>query len=159
MAIHVRFSLFVCTCICGNMEAHTDSSKFALPVQRFALFSWLTLKSVQRWCLVLRQIFLFSSTAVPVSFVSHSKTGWIMPCYMIWKVHCLYLGLTPAHVHLKVISLGYFCLFVCRNICCGYLLEVPRRGTSNKYPTTYVFAEEHKKIVEKFLPICQHVLS
>ena len=27
-----------------------------------------------------------------------------------------------------------FFLFLNKNICCGYSLEVPRRGTSNEYP-------------------------
>ena len=33
---------------------------------------------------------------------------------------------------------SYFCL----NIDCGYSLELPRRGGSNKYPTIYVFEQK-----------------
>ena len=45
-----------------------------------------------------------------------------------------------------------FFLFLHENICCGYSLEVPQRGTYNEYqqhvfveklvPTTYVFVEK-----------------
>ena len=33
-----------------------------------------------------------------------------------------------------MIILGYFFLFLLKNVCCGYLLEAPRRGASNEYP-------------------------
>ena len=33
-----------------------------------------------------------------------------------------------------MIILGYFFLFLHKNICCGYSLEVPRQGASNEYP-------------------------
>ena len=40
------------------------------------------------------------------------------------------------------IFIGKCCLLsLHENICCGYSLEVTSRGTSNEYPTTYVFPE------------------
>ena len=35
-------------------------------------------------------------------------------------------------------------LFLHKNICCGYSLEVPQRGTSNEY-LQHIFVEEIKK--------------
>ena len=36
------------------------------------------------------------------------------------------------------------CINTPRNICCGYLLEVPRWGNSNKYPEQ-MFSEQRRK--------------
>ena len=41
-----------------------------------------------------------------------------------------------------------------RNICCGYLLELPRRGNSNKYPQ-HMFHGENK---EKELFVIYHLV-
>ena len=37
----------------------------------------------------------------------------------------------------------YFFLFLNKNICCGYSLEVPQRGTSNEYPQ-HMFSSRNK---------------
>ena len=42
-----------------------------------------------------------------------------------------------------------FFLFVHKNICCGYSLEVPRWGASNEYPQ-HMFSWRHKTIIELF---------
>ena len=50
----------------------------------------------------------------------------------------------------SVIILGYFFLFLYKNICCGYSLETPHRGTSNEYPhcdNIYFYGE-----LEKIIP-------
>ena len=43
-----------------------------------------------------------------------------------------------------MIILPYFFSFLLKNICCGYSLEVPHRGTSNEYPQ-HVFMENWRK--------------
>ena len=40
-------------------------------------------------------------------------------------------------------------LFLHENICCGYSLEVPRRGTSNEYPQ-HMFSWRNKKNMNTF---------
>ena len=40
-------------------------------------------------------------------------------------------------------------LFLHKNICCGYSLEVPHRGTSNEYPQ-HMYAWRNKKIISTF---------
>ena len=40
-------------------------------------------------------------------------------------------------------------LFVHENICCGYSLEAPRRGTSNEYPQ-HMFSWTNKKNINTF---------
>ena len=42
-----------------------------------------------------------------------------------------------------------FFLFLKENICCGYLLEAPRRGTSNEYPQ-HMFLFRNKKDISIF---------
>ena len=42
-----------------------------------------------------------------------------------------------------------FFLFLDENICCGYSLEVPRRGASNEYPQ-YMFSSRKKKDISIF---------
>ena len=37
-----------------------------------------------------------------------------------------------------------FSLYIEENICCGYSLEVPHRGTSNEYPQ-HMFSSRNKK--------------
>ena len=46
------------------------------------------------------------------------------------------------------------------NICCVYSLEVPHRGTSNKYPlpTIYVFVEKEEKYLHD-TPSCLELWS
>ena len=40
-------------------------------------------------------------------------------------------------------------LFLYKNICCGYSLEAPRRGTSNEYPQ-HMFLSRNKKNIDTF---------
>ena len=50
-------------------------------------------------------------------------------------------------------------LFLNENICCGYSLEVPQWGTSNKYPQ-HMFSLRNKKIIMWIPPlICSYVLK
>ena len=42
-----------------------------------------------------------------------------------------------------------FFLFLNENICCGYSLEAPRRGTSNEYPQ-HMFSLRNKKDISTF---------
>ena len=37
-----------------------------------------------------------------------------------------------------------FFLFIHKNVCCGYSLEVPHRGTSNEFPQD-MFSKRNKK--------------
>ena len=41
-------------------------------------------------------------------------------------------------------------IFLHENICCGYSLEVPQRGTSNEYPQ-HMFSWRNMKIISIFL--------
>ena len=47
---------------------------------------------------------------------------------------CLY-NFDPLKPHFYIVKLGFtlFSLFLLKNIDCGYLLELPRRGDSNEY--------------------------
>ena len=49
-----------------------------------------------------------------------------------------------------VMILGYFFLLLHKNICCGYSLEVPHRGTSNEYPQ-HMFLWRKKKNYPKIV--------
>ena len=40
-----------------------------------------------------------------------------------------------------------FFLFLNENICCGYSLEVPRRGTSDEYPQHMYLSRNKKNII------------
>ena len=40
-----------------------------------------------------------------------------------------------------------FFLFLPKNICCGYLLEAPHRGTSNEYPQHMFLGRNKKRIM------------
>ena len=50
-----------------------------------------------------------------------------------------------------MISMGYFFLFLHKNIYCGYSLEAPYRGASNEYPQ-HMFSEEMEKIIPELSP-------
>ena len=61
-----------------------------------------------------------------------------------------------------MIIIGQFFLFLHKNICCGYSLEVPHQGASNEYPQhmfygelTYV-VDTHKKHLTKALLMSTH---
>ena len=43
-----------------------------------------------------------------------------------------------------MIILGYFLLFLHKNICCGYSLEAPCQGASNEYPQCMFFMEKSR---------------
>ena len=43
-------------------------------------------------------------------------------------------------------------LFLDENICCGYSLEVPRRGASNEYPQ-HIFSSRNKKNIMWIPPL------
>ena len=51
-----------------------------------------------------------------------------------------------------------FFLFLHKNICCGYSLEVPRRGASNEYPQ-HMFSWRNKKDISIFWMKKKPVLS
>ena len=55
---------------------------------------------------------------------------------------CLY-NFDPLKPHFYIVKLGFtlFFLFLLKNINCGYSLEPPRRGGSNKYPQFMFWAE------------------
>ena len=49
-------------------------------------------------------------------------------------------------------------LFLHENICCGYALEAPRRGTSNEYPQ-HIYSSRNKKAIMWIPPlICSYVI-
>ena len=57
-----------------------------------------------------------------------------------------YIILTPLKPHFYTEKLGFteyalFFLFLLKNIDCGYSLEPPRRGGSNKYPQSMFWTE------------------
>ena len=59
--------------------------------------------------------------------------------------------LTPLEPHFYIVKLGFtgvyiICLFLFKNIECGYSLEPPRRGGSNEYPQFMFWAENMKNI-------------
>ena len=59
----------------------------------------------------------------------------------------------PLKPHFYIVKLGFtgytlFCYFCSKNIDCGYSLEPPRRGGSNEYPQSVLWAEIWKKISE-----------
>ena len=57
--------------------------------------------------------------------------------------------------HFYIVKLGFtgvyiIFLFLLKNIDCGYLLEPPHQGCSNKYPQSMFWAEKRK--ISEFLP-------
>ena len=52
--------------------------------------------------------------------------------------------------------MGYFFLFLHKNLCCGYSLESPWRSESNEYPQHIFFLwrtdENYPLIISKYLP-------
>ena len=67
------------------------------------------------------------------------------------NVHCMTSGLVKEEY--VVIILGYFFLFLHGNICWGYSLEVPHRGTSNEYPQRMFLwrtGENYTKIITNY---------
>ena len=74
---------------------------------------------------------------------------------------CLY-NLTPLKIHFYVVKLeftGVYIIFLisAQNIDCGYSLELPRRGGSNKYPQSMFWAEIWK--ISEFLSENFHFLE
>ena len=61
---------------------------------------------------------------------------------------CACYGLTVIALD-KKFPHKYRFLFLHRNICCGYSLEVPHRGTSNEYPQ-HMFLLKKEKAVNMF---------
>ena len=51
---------------------------------------------------------------------------------------------------IQIAIFSYFFLFLHKNICCGYSLEVPQRGTSNEYPQ-HTFSWRNKKNINTVL--------
>ena len=52
-----------------------------------------------------------------------------------------------------MIIVGYFFLFLYKNICCGYSLETPHRGVSNEYPQHMFLwrtGENYPRIITKY---------
>ena len=62
----------------------------------------------------------------------------------------LHIGLVKKEYFL--IIMGYFFLFLHKNICCGYSLEAPQLGTSNEYPQHTFLYGELEKIIPQLSP-------
>ena len=60
-----------------------------------------------------------------------------MPIQIYWK----FWNQKIENFQIKILK---FFLFLFRNIDCGYLLELPRRGSSNEYPQSMFWAEIRK---------------
>ena len=74
---------------------------------------------------------------------------WVFPksWSQKWKVGVTY---SKSGVNENSVSGKYFYLiFLHKNICCGYSLEVPHWGTSNEYPQ-HMFWCRNKKNINKF---------
>ena len=46
----------------------------------------------------------------------------------------------------------YFSIFLIKNVCCGYSLDEPYRGTSNEYPQQ-MFSSRNKKTIYLIHPL------
>ena len=58
-----------------------------------------------------------------------------------------------------MIILGYFFIFLHKNICCGYSLEAPLWGASNEYPQYNCFNRELEKIITYKVIITKYSLA
>ena len=67
------------------------------------------------------------------------QISWLLQKPADLDLHCLQnqdlsvFSRTRGNEEYLVIILGYFFLFLHKNICCGYSLEGPHQGTSNEY--------------------------
>ena len=96
---------------------------------------------------------------VAIKLISNSLlTYWAavkLPQYLWWVISnfrsfnptylCLYKSRAPDRKSIKKI----FFLFLHKNICCGYSLEVPRQGASNEYPQ-HMCLWRNKKDINNF---------
>ena len=63
-------------------------------------------------------------------------------------INLYYLSTDKSQVKLQSSNQAFLCrklafvLFLEENMCCGYLLEAPRRDASNEYPQHIFFGEE-----------------
>ena len=74
-------------------------------------------------------LFLFSVDSIPKGFLDHYFIAQILIC-------------VPTAPDKRVSTL-YFFLFLHKNICCGYSLEMPQWGISNEYPQqTFLWRKE-----------------
>ena len=85
-----------------------------------------------------------------VFLVKHGRT---FTCTKrIHPLHCKYRYLESRGIvkdEYLVIILGYFFLFLHKNICCGYSLEVLHQGASNEYPK-HVFMANWRKLSHNY---------
>ena len=77
------------------------------------------------------------------------------PKLLDFRVHTV----TSDKTQFQTKNVFIFFLFLNENICCGYSIEVPHRGTSNEYPQ-HMFSLRNKKNCEALLlstdSICFH---
>ena len=68
--------------------------------------------------------------------------------YFILRKHVYYiLKILPPKTEIFQIKILIFFIFLLKNIDCGYLLEPPQRGGSNKYPQSMVLSRSKKNTV------------
>ena len=81
-----------------------------------------------------------------------NKYAAMKPCSLSITIHqktCLY-NFDPLKPHFYTVKLGFtggYIIFLisAQNIDCGYLLELPRRGSSNKYPQSMFLSRYMKQ--------------
>ena len=82
------------------------------------------------------------------SYLDISRSA-IADIFLIITKTCLY-NFDPFQPHFYIVKLGFTGVYMnflisAQNIDCGYSLELPRRGGSNKYPQSMFRAEIRKK--------------
>ena len=143
-----------------NSQISSHNSKIALKQIQVTVLSrlrWLykcenaSASDVQNLVFKHRRISIFQS-----QLVSHLWTRWSSNYFTAWA--CLIvLDITktrlynydPLKPHFYIVKLGFTVVYIiflisAQNIDCGYSLEPPRRGGSNKYPQSMFWAEIEK---------------
>ena len=101
----------------------------------------------------LHDMYLYKTTIFP-----HQPLRSISKVAVLHRFYCIFCFCT---VIKGVDKSGYqvnIFLFQHENICCGYSLEVPCQGTSNKYPQ-HIFCWEIRKILYQYFWIGKSILS
>ena len=125
----------------------TSFSASAIELLEDIWFAWSPSAVLSSWLLPVTEV-------CGSSLVSGKTLFSIVLIAKISRKHT-YIILTPLKPHFYIVKLGYtlLFLFLLENIDCGYSLEPPRRGGSNKYPQSMFWAEIWKNIRDFYLKI------
>ena len=96
---------------------------------------------------------------LPLKSVVNSVFSSPLGLYMSLRKHVYsnILKILPAKNENFQIKILIFFLFLLKNIDCGYLLEPPRRGGSNKYPQSMFLSRNKKNNIYPCKPLFYYI--